>query len=287
MAVHDGPGIRTTIFFKGCPLRCRWCHNPESMTSQPVIGFIPGKCVGCGKCVEACPNNAHIIAEGQHIFKRELCTNCGKCVSACLPGALELYGKEIDVAEAENAVLEDITFYEQSGGGCTLSGGEPLLQDKFCEELLIRLGKAGIHRAVDTSGAVNWSAFESVIPHTDMFLYDLKHMNDSLHREYIGASNRKSIDNLQRLSRCGIPIEIRIPVIPDFNADRESIGAFIDFIGKLDNITGVVLLPFHHSGMKYENTGFNDLMKNTVPPSKSQIDEIKDMFRKNGIRIMD
>ena len=197
LAIHDGPGIRTTIIMKGCPLSCRWCHNPESIKQAPEIGYFPQKCIGCGKCVEACPEQAHIFTGGKHTFKHELCTSCGKCIDVCPSEALEYYGREISIETAVAAVLEDRTFYAHSGGGCTVSGGEPLLQALFCAELFRNLKKDDIHCAVDTSGAVAWKTFEIVLPYTDMFLYDLKHMDDTCHQERTGASNSIIIDNLQ------------------------------------------------------------------------------------------
>lgn len=283
LAVHDGPGIRTTIFMKGCPLRCRWCHNPESIELKPEIGYFPQKCVGCGKCAARCPNQAHIFIDGKHIFKRELCTGCGRCVDACLAEALEGYGREISVEDAAAAVLEDRTFYEQSGGGCTVSGGEPLLQDKFCAELFKILKTEGIHCAVDTSGAVPWAALESVLPYTDMFLYDLKHTDEVRHKEQIGASNRIIIDNLCRLAQCGVPVEIRIPLIPGFNTDTASIAAMGKLLGGLDNIVGVCLLSYHPARSKYAAVGHADTMPSATLPTPEMIADATRQLRQFGL----
>jgi len=270
-SVHDGPGIRTTIFLKGCSLHCRWCHNPESISAEPVIGFQKRMCVGCGKCAEVCPVGAHAFQDGAHIFKHELCIACGKCVEACLPGALEYYGGEISVEEAVAAVIEDNTFYVQSGGGCTISGGEPLLQAEFCAEVFERLRKERIHCAIDTSGAVKWENFKTVLPYTDMFLYDVKHTNERRHQECVGGSNLIIKENLKRLSECGVPIEIRIPIIPDFNADEESVSAIGTFLSKLKNIAGVRLLPYHLAHSKYEKVALTDTMPQVDPPTHEQL----------------
>lgn len=271
MSVHDGPGIRTTLFLKGCPLRCRWCHNPESVSAKPEIGLLKRKCIGCGRCAKVCPEGAHVLRNGTHLFNHDLCKACGKCVDACLADALEYYGREMTVEEAAKAVLEDRTFYAQSGGGCTVSGGEPMLQAGFCAELFQRLRKDGIHCAVDTSGAVKWESFETVLPHTDMFLYDVKHTDDRLHREHTGGSNREILDNLKRLSKCGVPIEIRIPTIPGFNADEKSMTAIGKFLSGLPNVVGVRLLPYHLARQKYETVGHADTMPDVPTPTPEQM----------------
>jgi pyruvate formate lyase activating enzyme len=283
MSVHDGPGIRTTIFLKGCPLRCRWCHNPESVWSKPEIGLLKRKCLGCGRCAKVCANGAHVFRDGAHLLAHELCTACGKCVDACLADALEYYGREVSVEEAVKAVLEDRTFYKQSGGGCTVSGGEPLCQAEFCAELFKLLRKEGVHCAVDTSGAVRWEGIETVLPYTDMFLYDVKHADDRVHREHTGGSNREILDNLRRLSGCGVPIEIRIPTIPGFNADEKSMAAIGKLLSGLSNIVGVRLLPYHLARLKYETVGHADTMPHVRPPSAAAMADAAAALRRSGL----
>lgn len=285
LTIHDGPGTRTTIFLKGCPLRCRWCHNPEAISPQPEIGFLKAKCVNCGTCVEACPNNAIQFKNGERHFNRHRCGACGKCVEACLPGALEYYGRSISPEETVEAVLEDKTFYEQSGGGCTLSGGEPLLQAEFCAETFQRLGEHGVHRAIDTSGAVPWRNFETVLPHTDLFLYDVKHIDDLTHRNQVGASNRQILENLTKLSETGVPIEVRVPTIPGFNADEGGMRDIGDFLTGLRNITRVRPLPYHGARSKYETVGRDDTMPNEKPPNAERMKLFHDLLNSETIRI--
>ena len=283
LCVHDGPGIRTTLFLKGCPLHCRWCHNPESISPEPEIGFSKRKCIACAKCAEACPAGAHLFPDGTHLLNRELCTVCGDCVEACLPGVLEYHGRGIPAEEAAAAVREDRTFYAQSGGGCTISGGEPLWQAEFCAEVFGLLRNEGIHCAIDTSGAVEWGSLEAVLPCTDMFLYDVKHTDDWLHREHTGSSCQPILDNLRRLSECGVPIEIRIPTIPGFNADERSMAAIGTLLAGLPNIVGVRLLPYHLARSKYERIGRPDTMPHVPPPDAATMTRGAAVLRQCGV----
>ena len=283
-AVHDGPGIRTTLFLKGCSLACRWCHNPETISSRPEIGLVAGKCIGCQQCAGVCPAEAHVFREGTHIFDRTRCVACGRCVDACLPGALEYYGREISVEEAAAAVLEDQTFYAHSNGGCTFSGGEPLLQAEFCAAVCERLRDVGIHCAIDTSGAVPWESFETVLPQVDLFLYDLKHLDDHQHRECTGASNRLALENLRRLSSCGVPIEIRIPLIPGSNDADRDLQAAGEFLHGLANITRVQLLPYNGlARSKYEAIGRPDTMPDAPTPDATAMARAAAVLRRSGL----
>ena len=227
-AVHDGDGIRTAVFFKGCPLRCRWCHNPEGMRETPQLSYNEIKCINCGVCAQQCPNGAQGFDKSGHHFQRDLCKNCGKCISQCLGQALRLYGKYVTVEDLLPPLLEDRIFYENSGGGVTLSGGEPLMQADFCCELLKRLKQEGINTAIDTCGFVKQEKIAQVLPHTDMFLYDIKAFDPMVHQFCTGQSNKCILENLRYIDSCGKAVEIRIPYIPTMNdGEIENIGIFL------------------------------------------------------------
>lgn len=282
-AVHDGPGVRTTLFLKGCPLHCLWCHNPESIRPEPELGLRLHKCTLCGECAKVCP--CHRIENGRHLFDRTRCTACGKCVEACLFDALVLYGTQMTPAEAAEAVLEDRTFYELSGGGATVSGGEPLLQPEFCAELFTLLKREKIHTAADTCGDVPWSAFETVLPVTDLFLYDFKHPDAARHRELTGHGNERIKENLLRLGKSGKPVEIRIPLIPGLNMDDDTLNRSAEFLAGVKNLTGIRLLPYHSlARSKYNTIGRPDTMPNAAPPTTEAMRRAAEPFRRAGLR---
>ena len=259
-AVHDGDGIRTTVFFKGCPLKCVWCHNPESIGFQPQLAYYRNKCIGCGECASVCPSGAQIITEDGHRMERDLCISCGKCESVCLGEVLKLYGREMTVEELLPLLIADKDFYETSGGGVTLSGGECLCQADFCAELLRALKGEGINTAVDTCGFVSKDSIDKVIPYTDMFLYDIKAVDEAVHIRCTGQSNKRILENLMYIDSLGKAIEIRIPYVSEYNADQ--IGKVQDLLKAMKNLKKVKVLPYHnYAGSKY--TALN--MKNTLP----------------------
>jgi len=286
LCVHDGPGLRTTVFMKGCPLQCRWCHNPESVSPAPEIGFARRKCVGCAKCAEVCPTGAHVLRDGEHTFSREVCTACGQCVAACLPGALEMFGQEMSADDVAAAVLEDRTFYATSGGGCTMSGGEPLWQAAFCAEVFTLLRAEGLHCAVDTSGAVDWEAFATVLPVTDLFLFDVKHTDDRRHLQHTGSPVAGILDNLRQLAGCGVPIEVRVPTIPGFNADEASFTGIAELLSGLPNLVGIRLLPYHLARSKYATVGHPDTMPDVPLPDPSTIARLANLLRQRGLTVL-
>ena len=283
-AVHDGDGIRTTVFFKGCPLSCVWCHNPESIDFYPTVGLFSDKCTGCGDCAAVCPQGVHRISEDAHTLLRTRCIGCGACEEACLFDALSVYGREMAVKDLLPLLLSDRPFYERSGGGVTLSGGECLIHADFCAELLAALKREGIHTAVDTCGFVPFSAFEAVLPYTDVFLYDVKAITPDVHQRCTGKDNALILDNLTRLDALGARIEARIPFVPDYNAD--DLPRIAAHLSGLRSLTGVRLLPYHNmAGAKYESIE----RKNTLParlPDEALLQKAREVLSSFGLPLL-
>jgi pyruvate formate lyase activating enzyme len=251
-SVHDGPGIRITIFLKGCPLNCVWCHSPESQNTEPELLMDCEKCIGCKSCVESCPTGT-ITSPG--IIKKEACTMCGACTDVCYSGAIEQIGKMITINEIMQTVEKDRELLQSSSGGVTLSGGEPLAQPCFSIELLKQLKNSGYHTALDTSGYSPWSSFKQALRYTDLVLYDLKHMNSAKHRQYTGKDNNLILENLTRTKTLGKHIWIRIPLIPGINDDHEHLTALARYVKSLA-VERTYLLPYHALGVpKYESLG--------------------------------
>ena len=276
-AVHDGDGIRTTVFFKGCPLKCVWCHNPEGIKFNPEVAYYEHKCIGCGECVTVCPSNAHTIKGGMHSFDREKCIGCGKCAEVCLGDALTFFGKALTVDELLPRLLEDKDFYDSSNGGVTLSGGECLIQADFCAELLKRLKENGIHTAVDTCGYVSEEALDKVIPYIDVFLYDIKAYDEAIHIKCTAGSNKRILENLKYLDSLGKDIEIRIPYVPEYNADQ--IEKIAQFLADVKHITKIRVLAYHnYAGSKYAALN----MENTLPsqlPTDDELEKAKSLIK--------
>ncbi len=277
-AVHDGDGIRTTVFFKGCPLRCVWCHNPEGLLAKKELAFIADKCVGCGKCTEVCQQKAHRISDGLHSFLKEKCALCGECEKVCLNGALKLYGKTMSVDELLPILLEDRDFYKESGGGVTLSGGECLLYSDFCRELLRQLKNEGIHTAVDTCGFVKREDIDKVLEYTDVFLYDIKAFDEDVHIKCTGQSNRIILENLMYIDSMNKDIEVRIPYVPLYNDGQ--IEKEAKFLSNLKNIKKVKVLPYHNfASSKYLSLCLNDSLPSYLP-SEEEIENARRILRK-------
>ncbi len=285
-AIHDGPGIRTTVFFKGCPLACRWCHNPEgiSVTSQRI--YQQERCVSCGECIEICPQKAMTQTTDGIITDPAKCNLCQTCAEHCPAGAVEFVGLKVTVAEVMGQIEKDIAFYDQSGGGVTLSGGEPLMQPEFLLELLDACSKLDLHRTVDTTGYADTALILQVAQRTDLFLYDLKLMDDTKHRDFTGVSNQLILDNLKRLSENRARIQVRIPVIPGINTDADNIYRTADFVATLPGVEHVSILPFHNSALgKYSRLGMECMPSDIQSPSDEYLSRIAGWLEQSGLQV--
>lgn len=289
-AVHDGDGIRTTLFLKGCPLSCAWCHNPEGIGQKPQLGYLSHKCINCGEC-SVCPSSAHSFRnsfdiynlEASHEFKRDLCSSCGKCAELCLGGALTLYGHRVSATDAAREMLYDRKFYEESGGGITLSGGEPLMQPEFCAEIFKVMRENGIHTALDTCGYVKRESLQLVLPYTSQVLYDIKAANSKTHERFTGRPNELIIDNLYYIDSQSIPIEIRIPLIPGVNSDEaDDIG---QLLAPLHSVTAVRILPYHkYATAKYDSLGMRYRGEEFEVPSTQLIRDFTRRLESFGLK---
>lgn len=283
-SIHDGPGIRTTVFFKGCPLNCWWCHNPEGQSLRPEVVHWRERCIGCGTCRKSCPNEA-IRADGIGIWADEKrCRRCGTCAENCAAGALEMTGKRMTVAEVMGEIEKDLVFYDQSGGGVTFSGGEPLTQFKFLYELISQCKKKGIHTAVDTSGYAPWDVVEKIAASADLLLYDLKLINSKKHEKYTGVSNTVILENLRRLAAVRKNIYIRIPVIPNVN-DGENLVETAKLLSSL-KLTKVFLLPYHKTALdKYTRLKKVYRLADLEPPLRDEMKSLARIFEDYNLNV--
>jgi pyruvate formate lyase activating enzyme len=284
-SVQDGPGIRTTVFMKGCPLACPWCSNPESQKSHPELGHVDSLCDGCGRCLPVCEPKA-ISLEGEGVrVDRELCDNCGRCVEVCTPGSLKMFGREISAEEALREIEKDHLYYRNSKGGVTASGGEPLRQPRFVASLFRRCRESGIHTALDTCGYATRDALRSVLEHTDLVLYDLKLIDDEVHTEILGTSNHPILDNARFVASKGIPLIIRIPLVPGFTETEENIRAIARFIEDVgEGVTAIHLLPYHRFGLdKSQMLDLDYPLGELTPPPQERVRAIVERLGTLGL----
>ena len=285
-SIHDGPGIRTTVFFKGCPLNCWWCHNPESQAAEPELMVRPGRCIRCGACVDACPQRAISCQDGAVSTDLLRCTRCGTCVEACTAEAREIVGREMSVDQVMAEIERDVPFYDESGGGVTFSGGEPLAQPDFLLALLRACREKEIHTALDTCGFAPWEVLDGVREHVDLFLYDLKVMDDARHRTMTGVSNARILENLRALSQAGHEIVLRVPIIPGVNDDQEDVRQIGQFAASLPDLRRVDLLPYHQTAaQKYERLHKAYRLPETCPPSDGRMAEIAHIVQGFGLPV--
>lgn len=283
-SVQDGPGIRTTVFLKGCPLNCVWCHNPESQAHAPDVLYRPQLCIDCGACIKACPAGALAPAPKGVTLDHARCTRCGNCTRACPSGALTMVGRRISAGELVSEIARDAAFFDESGGGVTFSGGEPLAQPAFLADLLDRCGALGIHRTVDTSAYAEAGILADIAKRTDLFLVDIKLLNSAEHKRWAGVPNEPILRNIRWLSASGHPIKIRIPIIPGITDTPANLDAARDFIASLPNRPAVRLLPHHRAAMaKYERFGIPRRMPEAAEPTPEAVEVIADRMREAGL----
>lgn len=300
-SVHDGPGIRTTVFTKGCPLHCPWCHSPESQAFHPQMSYTSVRCIGaelCGECLKVCPAGALTLGAQEENaadhslmhrvrWERAVCLQCTACTQVCFPEALSLCGKDYTVDEVMAILRKDFSFFASSGGGVTVSGGEPLCQLDFTAALLESLKRENIHTAVDTTGFVPRSAIERVLPFTDLFLYDLKHMDSAEHARIMGVPNEQIHENARFIAANGGKLQVRIPVIPGYNDSAENLNRAAELCASLgDAVTLVQLLPYHHFGAsKYERIQMYDPMPPELqPPTDAQMQLYLELVKSHGLQ---
>jgi pyruvate formate lyase activating enzyme len=285
-AIHDGPGIRTTVFLKGCPLKCPWCHNPEGISSRQQLAWRRERCRKCHDCVDACPEGAISFSKGILTLDETRCDDCGQCVSACCSHALELVGEDIEVGQLIEQVEKDIIFYDQSGGGVTFSGGEPFMQPDFLESTLGECRRREIHTVVDTSGYVDQETLSRVARDIDLFLWDLKIMDDEKHITWTGVSNRTILRNLKILSKLGKKVIIRVSLVPGINDDKQNVLDLGAFVASLDNIERVDVLPYHGAWVeKYKRLYRKKEPFLCRPPSREAVRTVEDELNGLGLKV--
>lgn len=285
-SIHDGPGIRTAVFLKGCPLECRWCHNPEGRAAAPELILRVSRCFHCGDCLPVCPNAALSRRERQILIDRSRCDVCGSCADYCPSEALQVVGREMTVAQVLEEIERDRPFYEQSGGGVTFTGGEPLAQPDFLRALLQACRTRGLHTALDTCGYAPWAVLDEIRPLVDLFLYDLKLMDDARHQEWTGVSNAEILANLRRLSEAGQEILVRLPLVPGVNDGEENLRQTGAFLASLPTVPAVELLAYHHiAEAKYAGLG-REYGLDIRPPDAEHMRRCAAMLDGYGIRVV-
>lgn len=286
-SIHDGPGIRTTVFLKGCPLSCKWCHNPESQKFEQELMFNPERCISCGQCLEVCPHGAVSSQAGRLIFVRDRCQVCGECSKVCHAGARELVIKTMSAVDVMTEIEKDLIFYDESGGGVTFSGGESLMQPEFVTEVLKSCRKKEIHSAVETCGFVKTEVLQRISRYTDLFLYDLKLMESQKHEEFTGTPNELIFTNLRWLTENHPNVVVRVPIIPGINDDERNIQMTGEFVSSLKRVKEIHILPYHLAGVeKYRRLGLTYSLPEIPTPSNEQMNQIAKQLEEFGLKVI-
>lgn len=287
-SLHDGPGIRTLVFLKGCPMRCLWCFNPESHNFSEEVVHYPEKCLGCNLCLKACPIPGAIKEiDGKKTIDRQRCNHCGRCAEVCVTGGMTRIGTWVAADDVVDVVQKDKVFYDKSGGGVTLSGGEVTLQGPFACEILMKCKAKGIHTAIETSGYSQWDSLKSLLNYTDLVFYDLKVIDAGKHVAFTGVDNAVILENAKRIAGLGIPMIIRIPIVPGYTDSKCDLKHAAEFIAsELTDREGVHLLPYETVGVaKYERLGREYALKEVIPPSNGSLADIGAMFDRYGLKV--
>ena len=285
-AIHDGPGIRSTVFFKGCPLACRWCHNPEGLTVAIQRIYRQERCIGCSECIQICPQKGLTPATNGVVSDPAKCDLCQTCADHCPSEAIEFVGRKVTVDEVIREIEKDIAFYDESGGGITLSGGEPLMQPEFLLQILEACAALDLHRTVDTTGYTDSERLLEVARKTDLFLYDVKLMDAAKHRDFTGVSNEQILNNLKLLAQDGAHIQVRVPIIPGINNDAENIDRTAAFVADLPGVEQIAILPFHNSARgKYGRLGMACLTSDIERPGEEHLKIIAARLEKSGLQV--
>ena len=284
-SIHDGPGIRTVVFVKGCPLHCIWCDNPEGQKRRPELVFFRDRCFACGLCVEACPRSALLEEKGNIGILRDKCDLCGACLPVCYSGALQQIGRTMTVKEVIREVEKDHVFYETSDGGMTVSGGEPTMQPTFVEALLSAAHEDGVSTALETCGEAEWSVLRGLLEFTDLVLFDIKAMDEELHKRLVGTSNAQILSNAKKVAQCR-PMIVRIPVVPGMNDGKENLRAVATFATKLRGVKEIHLLPYHRLGeAKYLRLSLKYQIKSLEPPPYALMRDLKEVVSDYGFTV--
>ena len=285
-SLHDGPGLRTNVFLKGCALSCRWCSNPEARQPRPEIAFFEKTCFLCGDCVPICSEAAILLDDHAVTWDRSKCNQCGRCAEICLAHAFSLIGKEMTAGAVVAQALRDVAFYS-GHGGLTLTGGEPTLQSEFAEAIL-RLSKdEGLHTAIETCGAARWENLNRLLPYLDLVLFDLKHVDQEVHQQFTGASNAIILDNLRQTAQAGANLVVRVPLIPGFNADRASLAGIAEFVQSLKVVREIHVLAYHTLGKaKYHALGLPYELGQYPPMKHEEAEQLACVFQEYGFEVL-